>query len=61
MIVVEHVQAEVALRRGTSESENAACFTMSSTIGGDTVIAGRTGCLWRLEGVKASKQALILT
>ena len=35
MIVVEHGQAEVALRGGTSESENnrnanAACFTMSS-------------------------------
>ena len=34
VILVEHGQAEVALRRGTSESENrnayAACFTMSS-------------------------------
>jgi len=28
VIIVEHVQAEVALRRGTSELE--ACFTMSS-------------------------------
>jgi len=63
---VEHGQAEVALRRGASESENrnayAACLLHDVvTIGEGTVITGRTGCLWHLKRVIASKQALILT
>jgi hypothetical protein len=65
VIVVEHGQAEVALRRGTSESENrnayAACFTMSSPSAETLSLLDEQDAYSVLSESKRASKALILT